>query len=87
MYRRMQSFAAPKTDDAYIRVFLLVKERMMFIYARVLNEILLDFGKRQSRGFQPGKFVPIVVKIFEKSWRTKIEFLQCEEQDFPLIFG
>ena len=56
VYIRACKFLLPKRRMTYIYAFLvLAKRRMPFIYAKVLNGVLLDFGKHQNRGFQPGR--------------------------------
>ena len=46
VYIRTCKFLPPKRRMTYIYAFLvLAKRRMPFIYAKVLNGILLDFGK------------------------------------------
>ena len=46
VYIRACKFLPPKRWMTYIYAFLvLAKRRMPFIYAKVLNGILLDFGK------------------------------------------
>ena len=55
VYIRACKFLPPKGWTMYIYVLLVLAKRWMpFIYAKVLNGVLLDFGKHQSRGFQPG---------------------------------